>query len=287
MTDNDASLRSNSIPVFYTPRQVAHPNSYSPSPGKPAKVVADWLAEGLPIEVIEPEPVTREMLALAHDREFVDAILDSQRNNGFGERSRGVADSLPWTSGSLLSAARAALQNRRVAASPTSGFHHAGHARVSGFCTFNGLMVTALQLKTEGRIGRIGILDCDMHYGDGTQEIIETLKLDWVRHITIGRGYRAEARSFLARLPDLVRGFADCDVLLYQAGADPHVDDPLGGFLTTDQLMQRDRIVFSLAQRIGLPVAWNLAGGYQEPLDGVLEIHRNTMMAACGVLDLV
>jgi hypothetical protein len=39
---------------------------------------------------------------------------------------------------------------------------------------------------------------------------------------------------------------ADCDVLLYQAGADPHINDPLGGWLTTAQLRERDRIAGAL-----------------------------------------
>jgi len=77
-----------------------------------------------------------------------------------------------------------------------------------------------------------------------------------------------------------VRGFSGYDLLIYQAGADPHIDDPLGGFLTTAELAERDRIVFTVAKKIGIPVVWNLAGGYQQPLARVLEIHRNTM-AAC------
>jgi acetoin utilization deacetylase AcuC-like enzyme len=73
---------------------------------------------------------------------------------------------------------------------------------------------------------------------------------------------------------------ADCDVVLYQAGADPHLDDPLGGWLTTEQLRRRDAGVFASFREIGVPVAWNLAGGYQKAADGsiprVLEIHDNT-----------
>ena len=42
------------IPVFYTPRQVAATTSMSPSAAKPAKVVASWRALGLPIQVIKP-----------------------------------------------------------------------------------------------------------------------------------------------------------------------------------------------------------------------------------------
>ena len=70
---------------------------------------------------------------------------------------------------------------------------------------------------------------------------------------------------------------AQCDIVLYQADADPHVDDLLGGWLTTDQLKIRDHLVFLEALKLGLPVAWNLAGGYQQPLRRVLDIHDQTM----------
>jgi hypothetical protein len=40
--------------------------------------------------------------------------------------------------------------------------------------------------------------------------------------------------------------------------------------------------VFSKAKALGIPLVWNLAGGYQEPISRVLEIHRNTMNACVG-----
>lgn len=73
--------------------------------------------------------------------------------------------------------------------------------------------------------------------------------------------------------------FAGYDLLIYQAGANQHVDDPLGGFLTTEDLLERDRIVFSVAKAIDIPLVGNLVEGYQEPLSRVLKLHRNTMMA--------
>lgn len=267
------------IDVYYSPQQVSHPFTDSPSPGKPAAVVADWLAHQMPIRVIEPVPVTREQLALAHSRHYVDGVLDCRLPNGFDTIQRSVADSLPWTSGSFLSAARGALDNGRVACSPTSGFHHARYDAGWGYCTFNGLMVAARVLKAEGKVAEVGILDCDQHMGDGTSIIIHKLAIGWIRHITASIGYLRQANEFFAILPDLMRTFADCDVLFYQAGADPHIDDPLGGFLTTEQLAERDRIVFSMAHEQGIPVVWNLAGGYQEPISKILEIHRNTMTA--------
>ena len=267
------------IPVFYHLNQVAHPDSPSPSAGKPALVVADWQTKHFPICIETPTPVSRDQLALAHDRSYVDGVLDLVRADGFGNRRADVAASFPWTNGSFLCAARGALANRQVAVSPTSGFHHANYAHGGGYCTFNGLMVAAVSLLNDGAVKHIGILDCDEHYGDGTEDIIERLKLrDHVLHATAG-GYPMIADRFLAHLPGLVAGFAGCDLLMYQAGADPHVNDPLGGFLTTEQLRERDRIVFRTTARLGIPLVWNLAGGYQKPIDKVLEIHANTMRA--------
>ena len=150
------------------------------------------------------------------------------------------------------------------------------------YCTFNGLMVTARVLLEGGWLSRVGILDADMHHGDGTEEIIAALGETRVEHYSVGEHsyYASHAKQFIAELPDRVSSFSDCDLLLYQAGADPHVDDPLGGWLTTEELFKRDYIVFNRCRQMGLPVAWNLAGGYQTPLRKVLDIHNNTMRAA-------
>ena len=268
------------IDVYFSPKQLSNPETTSPSPRKPEFVVADWIEQDLPIRIVEPVSVSREQIARAHERSYVDGVLDCLLPNGFRGRQKDVAVSLPWTSGSFLSAARCALDNGLVACSPTSGFHHAGPASGYGYCTFNGLMVTALALQAEGKVRRVGILDCDEHYGDGTAEIIDQLGIDWIRHVSEEYAGAAAAKRFIKTLPAVVRGFAGYDLLIYQAGADPHIDDPLGGFLTTAELAERDRIVFTVAKEIGIPVVWNLAGGYQQPLARVLEIHRNTM-AAC------
>ncbi|HQR72912.1 MAG TPA: hypothetical protein PLE54_20120 [Burkholderiaceae bacterium] len=264
---------------------VADVSSFSPSAGKPRDVVADWRAAGLPIDVRSFDPLTRGDLSLVHDPEFVSGMLAGQLINGFGNRDPRVAAACLHTTGAMTAAAREAIRNRRVAVAPVSGFHHAGHSWCGGYCTFNGLMAAAALLRASGLARRVGILDLDQHYGNGTQDIIDTLGARWVRHYTAGRYdfQPSGADAFLRKLPEVLARFSDCDVLLYQAGADPHVDDPLGGWMTTAQLMRRDRIVFREALQMGLPVAWNLAGGYQRHADGgigpVLAIHRNTMRA--------
>ena len=270
------------IPIFYCDQMVADIASFSPSAAKPREVMNSWRELGIPMAVRVPVPVTVDQFCLAHDRAYVEGVLACRIKNGFGNKSRAVADSLPWTSGAMLSAAREAIENGLVAVAPCSGFHHASFAGGGGFCSFNGLMVTAAVLLNEGIVKRVGICDLDAHFGDGSEDIIRELRLESrVLHYSAGEKWDqpSQAETFLQILPSIVESFAGCDVLLYQAGADPHVDDPLGGWMTTAQLAERDKIVFETARRFGLPLAWNLAGGYQTPLRRVLDIHDNTLLA--------
>lgn len=277
--------------IFFRPEQTAaNTSSYSPSAAKPALVVQDWLTKGLamPTDITDFEPVSRADLSLAHDRRYVDGVLDLDLRNGFNNRDPGVAASLPYTSGSMLAAAEHAVLHRTVTCSPTSGFHHAGYDGGEGFCTFNGLMVTAIKLKQQGLVHRVGILDCDAHYGNGTADIIERLGIRWVVHRTIGERFRdrddvgRDARTFRTWLLQSIEAMSRCDLVLYQAGADPHIRDPLGGILTDEEMAWRDETVFAhFADRA---LAWNLAGGYQRDEQGgiepVLRLHRITMRAA-------
>jgi acetoin utilization deacetylase AcuC-like enzyme len=271
------------LTVMFRDSMQAPAQSDSPSAAKPAQVVGDWRSLGFALRILAPEPVTRDTLALAHDRAHVDGVLDLLRDNGFGTRDPALAASLPFTTGAMLDGARVAIAERTAVCAPVSGFHHAGWGGGWGYCTFNGLMVTALALKAEGRAGRVAIIDCDQHEGDGTSDILARLGCGaWVSHFTAGAHFhrRSEVAAFFARLERELRAARDADVVLYQAGADPHVDDPLGGWLTTAELRARDALVFEMASALGLPLVWNLAGGYQRDASGgiapVLEIHRNT-----------
>jgi acetoin utilization deacetylase AcuC-like enzyme len=272
----------NKLPVFYSPKQSVSDNtSFSPSAGKPEKIV-QLFGKSNRINVVDNwAPVSKHEIAIAHDPKFVDDIMSLRKINGFGNTLASVANSLPYTVGSFLRAAEHALSNDTVAMSPTSGFHHSCYSSCGGFCTFNGLMVTAFQLWKQG-VGRIGIIDFDAHYGNGTQDIIDRFegadKL--IEHYTFG-GFAHNDDNFddwLLRLPAYLNtNFRDCDILLYQAGADPHINDPLGGYLSTEQMKVRDDIVFQFAARHRKPIVWNLAGGYQDPISKVLTLHENTL----------
>jgi len=273
------------IPVFYRPELVANAQSFSPSAGKPALAVESWKKLGIPIEIRTPEPATEDDLCLAHDRTYVQRVLACRIDNGFRNKLPQVAASLPYTTGAFVAAAREAISNGKVAVAPVSGFHHACYASAGGFCTFNGLVVAAQVLKRDGLASKVGILDFDQHYGNGTADIIKKCHLEnWLQHYTAAKDYlhAHQAEHFLNRIPELVAAFTGCSIILYQAGADPHVNDPLGGWLTTEQLLARDCAVFVVAKELGIPVAWNLAGGYQNPIREVLDIHDNTLRACAA-----
>jgi acetoin utilization deacetylase AcuC-like enzyme len=297
------------LPIFYNPRMtVPSNNSFSPSAGKPAAVVADWAS--IPtiadhVEVVSFNPVGEKTIAQAHAPDYVRGVLASEVANGFNNRLPEVAQSLPYTVGSIVAAAKYVLREGRAASepsaavSPTSGFHHANHAHGWGFCTFNGLVVAAMELKRLGLANSIVILDYDYHHGDGTDDIIKRLGLDYIQHFSAGSVYKSPADA--PRLLDeinmrFVEGLGGkrsqprppADVVLYQAGADQHRDDPLGGVLSTAELADRDYQVFRNARLYGIPIVWNLAGGYQLDKAGriepVLEIHRNTMHECLRVM---
>ena len=269
--------------IFYNEKQSCpEAIGYSPSAGKPAQFVADTLTHFPQVEVVRSGPASVTDFLRVHQQDFIEGVLAGHIDNGFGNRSLAVAATLPYTSGSFLNAAQHAALNQEHTCSPTSGFHHAGHAKAQGFCTFNGLLVAAAALHQALGL-RVGILDIDRHYGNGTDDIIGKKKLDYVKHHTFGQHFRTTrdcaGGKFEGWLADAISDLQDCDLILYQAGADPHIDDPLGGCLTTAQMRQRDRQVFQSFKGKGL--VWNLAGGYQKDANGgiepVLSLHRHTV----------
>ena len=189
-----------------------------------------------------------------------------------------------WTNASFYHAAKHSLSSK-IAVSPTSGFHHAGYDYAWGFCTFNGLLITAMKLLNENKVNKIGILDYDYHQGDGSENIIHHFNLyEKIIHITGRTNYSREKDLFFEEMPYMLEKLKDVDIILYQAGGDQHINDPLGGFLNDAEMKKRDFLVLNFAKENNISIVWNLAGGYQEEIgenyrsiQKVLNIHNETM----------
>ncbi|MBC7435077.1 MAG: hypothetical protein H7332_03290 [Bdellovibrionales bacterium] len=281
------------LKVFYRPEMSAPANDlYSPSAFKPKLVVEDWLANAVLADAIEVQhfsPAQRSHFDAVHHPDYVDGVMGLREPNGFGTVDAAIAATFPYTVGSMVSAAKYVLSKRdeedwRMAISPTSGFHHAGYNFGGGYCTFNGLMAAAVMVYTLGLAKRILIIDMDHHYGNGTDDIIKKLGLAYVTHITAVKSYKTadEAFGVIGRMRKMIFDRIKPDLVLYQAGADMHVDDPLGGIMTTEQMMHRDQTIIKGCSDRRIPLVWNLAGGYQRDVKGtiepVLKLHRNTVL---------
>lgn len=236
-----------------------------------------------PIELTEYRAT--ELLTKVHSESYVESVLQGLKPTGFGVKSAEVARAASVTCHMMVEAAVIAVTKKVSICVPVSGFHHAGYNFAGGFCTFNGLMAAAVPLVSKGK--RVFILDCDAHSGNGTEDIYLALdeKYEFTNkliHWSYGYSSVAKPKKGEQFLKELGTVLSDAlkkgkiDVLLYQAGADPHINDPLGGFLTSEEMQQRDSLVFEFAKKHRIPVVWNLAGGYQDPYGKVLDLHVTT-----------
>jgi acetoin utilization deacetylase AcuC-like enzyme len=279
--------------VFYNPKMSTPSHGYSPSGSKPAAAVADWQNRGLDIQIVDFKPVTENDLCLAHDPRFVKRVLTGKESNGHGNTIKAVTDSCLWTCGSMVAASRQALIDG-ITCSPSSGFHHSGFSFNGCFCTWNALVIAARKMIEEGRVAKVGIIDCDAHWFDGVVDILDTLELnDVIKAWSFGGEFTTQSfsqRRLIAQLRMTIRKMKEqgVELILYQAGADPHINDPLGGLMTTEEMRERDELVFDMCANLGIPVAYAHAGGYIVESDGsipqVLELHRNTAMEAIRAL---
>jgi acetoin utilization deacetylase AcuC-like enzyme len=80
-------------------------------------------------------------------------------------------------------------------------------------------------------------------------------------------------------LPSLLDRFKP-ELVLYNAGVDPHRDDRLGRLCLSDLgLLQRDHLVFDACLRRHIPVASVIGGGY-DALDPLVKRHALVFRAA-------
>lgn len=289
------------INVVYDEKQIATSGSkISPSAMKP-KYLAELLEKSDIkdlIEFVKPEAVSIEDICRCHNSDYVDEIMTLKRKNGFGTFSQSVVESLPYTNGAMYTAAKLALTSKTPSVALVSGFHHAGYngyTKFGYFCTFNGLMITATKLVEEDGIKKVCIIDCDMHDSNGTSNILRVLDPTQEKYLlfNFGRMFTdaKQAKEYLDYFDVIKEKLIEFkpEIIIYQAGADTSIYDPFGGIFTDEENYLRDFKMFSISKELNIPIAWNLAGGYQQDSEGkctpVLNIHMNTFRACIDVYD--
>jgi acetoin utilization deacetylase AcuC-like enzyme len=266
--------------------------------GKFGALMSYLLAQRMaaPAQVRAPQLAPPEWLALAHAPAYVDAVLSQSLDPAAVRRiglpvSAQVATRARAASGGTVLTARLALEHG-LACNTAGGSHHAFAGYGSGFCLFNDVAVAARVLLREGLVERVLVVDLDVHQGDGTAAIFrdearvftfsmhcrtnfplrkQTSDLD----LALDAGLEDEPYLALlaAHLPGLLENVRP-DLVFYNAGVDPHVDDRLGRLALSEQgLWRRERLVLGICLRAGVPVAGVVGGGYAAELDQLVRLH--------------
>jgi len=253
--------------------------------------------------LLVPPAATVQQLTLAHNPDYVNRVFLGQLSDielkriGFPWSEKMVERSRR-SSGATLAAARTAL-TERISVNLAGGTHHAMRSAGEGFCVFNDAAVTILTLRDEGLIRNALVVDCDVHQGNGTAEILGNDRHCFTFSIHGEKNFplRKHPSSLDIDLPDgttdghylteLQRGLQQCitsghyDLMIYLAGADPFERDRLGRLkLTKPGLIERDRAVLQFAQTHAIPVAVAMAGGYAQNVHDIVDIHAATVATA-------
>ncbi|XP_062242476.1 uncharacterized protein SYNPCC7002_A1628 [Platichthys flesus] len=258
-------------------------------------------------QVWVPEIASEDLLSRVHTEEYVTNFLHGrisekdQRKTGFSW-SEGLVRRCRYETGGTLLAAEVALQ-RGLACSTAGGTHHAFPSYGSGYCLLNDLAVTAKYLTGNSSPRRkVLIVDLDVHQGDGTAFIFKEEPCVFTFSVHCGKNFPLrkqqsdldisledglEDKDYLstveAHLPRLLESFRP-DLVLYDAGVDPHLDDELGRLRLTDHgLYQRDLYVLKTVVSRGIPAAAVIGGGYSRDVDKLALRHSIVHRAAAQV----
>ena len=257
------------------------------------------------VDVLEADAVPWEWLGAVHEAPLLERIRTGTMSL---REQRGLG--LPWSEvlvergrrsvGGTVAAARRALE-RRVGMNLGGGTHHAGRDFARGYCLFNDVVVTLEQLRAEGLVRRALVVDCDVHQGDGTAQLLrpdpdafclslhgarnypfERIPSDLDVDLPSGTGDEEYLRVLSASL-DVAIPAARAELAFVLAGADPWEGDRLGRLaLTKDGLRARDELVLDRLLSTGAAVAVVLAGGYAPDVADTVDINAATVAAVAA-----
>ena len=257
---------------------------------------------GVKLVELEPRPAAEKWILLVHPKEYVHRIHHVCELGGGvldqGDTPVGLdsCDVALLSLGSLLGCCDAVMSGkvRRAFSAARPPGHHAEPDRAMGFCLFSNVAIAARYLQRQHGVGKIAIVDFDVHHGNGTQAVFEddpsVLFVSLHQHPRTcypGSGYEHEAgvgagERYTMNLP-FAPGSGDADyldayerkilpkldefrpeVLMISAGFDAHRHDPLAQIeLSEDCYEQMTQMLVVVADRhCGGRVVSALEGGY-------------------------
>jgi acetoin utilization deacetylase AcuC-like enzyme len=231
-------------------------------------------------EVVEGRAASREQVERCHSPAYLDRLESLEVPTMLDPDT--VASETSYEAALLAAGCALAAADRGGFALVRPPGHHALPDRAMGFCLVDNVAVAARYAQAELRLGRVAIVDWDVHHGNGTQDIfwddpsVLFVSLhQWPFYpgtggpgeenettvnvpLPAGSGDEDYLLAFDELVAPAVRAF-EPELLLVSAGFDAHVDDPLAGMrVTADGFRALARRSAALAPR----VATVLEGGY-------------------------
>jgi acetoin utilization deacetylase AcuC-like enzyme len=213
------------------------------------------------VEFVEAQPVSQKDIEVVHTKTHIESV-----------RRSGLYDIAALAAGGAVEAASIGLAEPAFGLIRPPG-HHASADSSWGFCFFNNMGVALQTLKNKGQIKTAYVLDIDLHYGDGTVNILES-KND----VTVHNVEASDRQSFLDEIEKELDG-CQVDLIGISAGFDNHRDD-WGGLLLTEDYFKIGQLVKAAASRCGGGCFGILEGGYNHQVLG-----QNVMALIEGLND--
>src|SRR5215831_5409519 len=254
-------------------------------------------------DIVRPQRASDDDLLRVHTAEWIGKLRNGSLTASDIMKlevpySPELAEAVWLAAGGSILAGQLALRDG-FACNLSGGFHHAHANHGEGFCAIHDVAVAIRRLQSDGAIEKAIVVDTDVHHGNGTADIFRDDSSVFTLSIHQENNYPAykppsdldlplddgvDDEEYLATLlPAVARVLDDfCpEIVFYVGGADPYVEDQLGGLnLSKSGLKARDKGVFFAARSRGIPVVTTLAGGYARRVEDTVRIHANTVVAA-------
>jgi acetoin utilization deacetylase AcuC-like enzyme len=129
----------------------------------------------------EPPRATVDQIARIHDRRYVEALLAAVPKEGRvgidpdTVMSPESGEAALRAAGAVVAAVDAVVNGeaRHAFCAVRPPGHHAEGSRGMGFCLFNNVAIGAAHARAAHGLGRVAIVDFDVHHGNGTQHSFE------------------------------------------------------------------------------------------------------------------
>jgi acetoin utilization deacetylase AcuC-like enzyme len=258
-----------------------------------------------PQDVRISRPATWAELGLVHEHDYLRRVRTGQLSL---REQRGLG--LPWSPALVERGRRStwgtveATRDAHAAGLGLNlggGTHHAGRAVGRGFCLFNDVVLAVAVARRSGLFARALVVDCDVHQGDGTAELLAGDPDAFALSVHSAVNYpfhRATSDldvdlpagtgddAYLAALDgalDRAMAAGPWEHAFYLAGADPWAGDRLGRLaLTKSGLLRRDELVLDRLRDHGAAVTVVLAGGYAPDVEDTVDINAATAAAVAA-----